>query len=243
MARWNRTRQVRPLPSQRPSFPRRYGSCDIARLAKVDSVHEDMSGPEVRRILQREYGVCGKAEFGRLAGLPVPHLYNLRRSLAYRHRRVRVQPTCGKAVSIAERASPIRILGFHSDNGSEYINHRVAEMLNKLLAEFERDLAASGIEEARARLEALGRRINGGIPFGFRWAADGVTRSVIATYVNSLGWIAGGGRPWTSRQALSILGNQVCAGMVIHGLAFRDGGHPALIDRDIYHKVQNWIAA
>jgi transposase InsO family protein len=31
---------------------------------------------------------------------------------------------------------PFRILGFHSDNGSEYINHKVAEMLEKLLAEF-----------------------------------------------------------------------------------------------------------
>lgn len=30
---------------------------------------------------------------------------------------------------------PFRIQGFHSDNGSEFINHRVAEMLNKLLAE------------------------------------------------------------------------------------------------------------
>lgn len=30
---------------------------------------------------------------------------------------------------------PFRILGFHSDNGSEYINHRVARMLNALLIE------------------------------------------------------------------------------------------------------------
>ncbi len=30
---------------------------------------------------------------------------------------------------------PFRILGFHSDNGSEFINHRVAELLNKLLVE------------------------------------------------------------------------------------------------------------
>ena len=29
-------------------------------------------------------------------------------------------------------AFPFGVLGFHSDNGSEYINHRVAEMLNKL---------------------------------------------------------------------------------------------------------------
>jgi transposase InsO family protein len=30
---------------------------------------------------------------------------------------------------------PFHIRGFHSDNGSEYINHRVAELLNKLLIE------------------------------------------------------------------------------------------------------------
>jgi transposase InsO family protein len=31
---------------------------------------------------------------------------------------------------------PFAILGFHADNGSEYINHRVAEMLDKLRVEF-----------------------------------------------------------------------------------------------------------
>lgn len=31
---------------------------------------------------------------------------------------------------------PFRILGFHADNGSEYINHKVAKMLDKLAAEF-----------------------------------------------------------------------------------------------------------
>lgn len=33
---------------------------------------------------------------------------------------------------------PFEILGFHADNGSEYVNHRVAEMLKKLNAEFTR---------------------------------------------------------------------------------------------------------
>ena len=32
-------------------------------------------------------------------------------------------------------AFPFRVLGFHSDNGSEFINHRVADMLNKLHVE------------------------------------------------------------------------------------------------------------
>ncbi len=31
---------------------------------------------------------------------------------------------------------PFLLLGFHSDNGPEYINHRVARLLNKLLIEF-----------------------------------------------------------------------------------------------------------
>ena len=34
------------------------------------------------------------------------------------------------------QAFPFRILGFHADNGSEYINHKVAKMLDKLAAEF-----------------------------------------------------------------------------------------------------------
>lgn len=33
---------------------------------------------------------------------------------------------------------PFDILGFHADNGSEYVNHRVAKMLDKLKAEFTR---------------------------------------------------------------------------------------------------------
>jgi len=31
---------------------------------------------------------------------------------------------------------PFRILGFHCDNGSEFLNHTVAQLLNKLLVEF-----------------------------------------------------------------------------------------------------------
>lgn len=33
---------------------------------------------------------------------------------------------------------PFRVLGFHCDNGSEFINERVAQMLNKLLVKGER---------------------------------------------------------------------------------------------------------
>ena len=81
IGRWSQTRQVRPLPPHRPNFPRRYRSSDIALLAQVDAAHEDLSGPAIRRILQREYTVFGKAEFERLATLSVSHLYNLRNKL------------------------------------------------------------------------------------------------------------------------------------------------------------------
>lgn len=36
---------------------------------------------------------------------------------------------------------PFRIIGFHCDNGSEFLNHRVAAMLNKLLIEFTKSRA------------------------------------------------------------------------------------------------------
>jgi hypothetical protein len=235
IARWTKTRQVRPLPPHRPDFPRRYQSSDIALLAEVDAAHEDLSGPAIRRILQREYSVYHKPEFERLAGLSVSHLYNLRGSLSYRRRRVRVEGTRGHGVSIAERRKPdpqgkpgylrvdtvhqgqqdgkagpyhinsvdtvtqwevlgccqaisenhlisvlqeilaqypFKILGFHSDNGSEYINHRVAEMLNKLLAEFTKSRPCRSTDNAlvEGKNGAVVRKHMGYGLIGSEWA-------------------------------------------------------------------------
>jgi len=43
---------------------------------------------------------------------------------------------------------PFRILGFHSDNGSEFINYKVAGMLEKLLAEFTKSRACRSQDNA-----------------------------------------------------------------------------------------------
>jgi hypothetical protein len=43
---------------------------------------------------------------------------------------------------------PFQIRGFHADNGSEYINHRVAKMLRKLHAEFTKSRACRSQDNA-----------------------------------------------------------------------------------------------
>ena len=62
-------------------------------LAMVDAAHEEMSGPAVRHILQRELAVCGNRAYERLAGISASHIYILRRSAAYCQLRVRVANT------------------------------------------------------------------------------------------------------------------------------------------------------
>jgi hypothetical protein len=204
IGQWRQTRRVRRKPAQRPTFPRRYTAADAALLATVDAAHEDLSGPAVRHILKREFAVYGQEAFERLAGISASHIYNLRRSTAYRSVRVHVQHTQARRVSIAERRKPdpkgkpgylrvdtlhqgshdgvaglfhinavdtvtqwqvigcveticerhlipvleamlhqfpFRLLGFHCDNGSEFLNHRVSQLLNKLLVEFTKSRA------------------------------------------------------------------------------------------------------
>jgi hypothetical protein len=104
--RWMNTRRIERKPARRPSFHRRYTDADIASLAEVDAVHEDLSGPAVRHLCQRAWEVYGNEEFQRLAGISAAHIYNLRRSTAYRKIRVRVEHTKGSKVSIGERRRP-----------------------------------------------------------------------------------------------------------------------------------------
>jgi hypothetical protein len=196
--RWMETRRIERKPARRPIFHRRYSDADIASLAEVDAAHEDLSGPAVRHLCRRAWEVFGNQKFQRLADISASHIYNLRRSAAYRKIRVRVQHTKASKVSIGERRQPepkgrpgylrvdtvhqgqhdgapgiyhlnavdtvtqwqvvggtetiserhlipvleamlhqfpFRILGFHCDNGSEFLNHNVVKLLNKLLVE------------------------------------------------------------------------------------------------------------
>lgn len=91
---------------RRHRFPRTYTDADIARLAEADKAHQWLSGPATKRILEREYEVFGNKEFERLAKISVSHLYNLRRSAAYRKRAGRYEATKPAGVTIAERRRP-----------------------------------------------------------------------------------------------------------------------------------------
>lgn len=180
-------------------FSRKYTDKDIELLAMTDELHGWLSGPAVKRILEREWKVFGHSEFRDISQVSVSHLYNLRRSFGYRTVTTRYTKTKPSVSKIGERARPdtqgkpgfIRIdtvhqgdrgrekgvyhinavdevtqweivasvekiseaylvavleemlaqfpfiiLGFHSDNGSEFVNKVIAELLHKLLIRF-----------------------------------------------------------------------------------------------------------
>ncbi len=100
------TGAFKSIAYQRHRFPKKYTAADIALLAEVDRAHERLSGPATRRIMEREYGKYGKKEFARLAEISVAHLYNLRRTAAYRKRAAVFEPTRPTTIAIGERRKP-----------------------------------------------------------------------------------------------------------------------------------------
>ena len=198
IARWRERGVLEPRASRRRRFPRRYTPDDITLLARVDAAHEGLSAPAIRRILERECKVYGKTAYQRLAAISPSHIYNLRRTRAYREHHVHHTKTRAAAVSIGERRKPdpggrpgylrvdtvhqgdtdsgkglyhinavdtvtqwevvgccetiseahlqpvleavlhqfpFLVRGFHSDNGSQFLNYRVARLLEKMRVE------------------------------------------------------------------------------------------------------------
>jgi hypothetical protein len=180
-------------------FAPKYTRDDIRLLVEMDELHGTLSGPATKKLCERAYHLFGQQEYGRLAGISVSHLYNLRSSDSYVRNRRFLEKTRPSSVRIGERRKPqpdgkpgyirvdtvhqgdldgekgvyyintvdevtqfeivgcverineahlvslledlikqypFKILGFHSDNGSEFVNSVVAKLLNKLLIEF-----------------------------------------------------------------------------------------------------------
>jgi transposase InsO family protein len=196
--RYQDSGQVSQRNYRRNRFTKLYTPADIELLAAVDEAHEILSGPATQKILYREFHDYGDRRYQRLAAISVAHIYNLRKSRAYREKRIHYEKTRPVWVAIGERRRPdpqgrpgylrvdtvhqgdwegikgvyhinavdevtqwevvgataqiseawlipvleamlrqfpFHVRGFHSDNGSEFINHTVAKLLNKLLAE------------------------------------------------------------------------------------------------------------
>src|SRR5882672_11059038 len=196
--RYKEAGQVQERNYRRNRFAKHYRAADIDLLGTVDEAHGTLSGPATQKILYRGFYEYGDESYQRLAAISVPHIYNLRKSPAYRKRRIAYQKTRPVQIAIGERRKPtpegkpgylridtvhqgdldgvkgvyylnavdevtqwqvigatsqisetwlipvleamleqfpFRILSFHSDNGSEFINHTVAGLLNKLLVE------------------------------------------------------------------------------------------------------------
>jgi hypothetical protein len=91
---------------RRNRFASRYTSADIELLASVDEAHDNLSGPATQKILYREFHDFGDPSYARLATISVAHIYNLRKSRAYRKKRVFYQKTRPVAVAIGERRRP-----------------------------------------------------------------------------------------------------------------------------------------
>ena len=188
--------QVREKSYRRNRFASTYTGGDIELLAEVDEAHDTMNGEATKQILKREFSEYGKAQYERLAGISMSHLYRLRQSRLYRERKVQYTKTKATIIPIGVRRRPepdgrpgylridtvhqgdlegvkgvyhinavdevtqwevvvcvariseahvkpalikllagypFRIHGLHSDNGSEFINYTMGELLKALL--------------------------------------------------------------------------------------------------------------
>ena len=195
---YRKTGRIQRRQRTAKGFTSKYTREDIRLLARLDELHGTLSGPASKKLCERAWQVFKQAEYQRLAGISVSHLYNLRQSTPYYRQRGKVDKTRPVQRRIGERRKPrpegrpgyIRvdtvhqgdwdgtkgvyhinavdevtqfegiasverisehylipvldsligsfpfiIKGFHADNGSEYINKRVAGLLNKLLIE------------------------------------------------------------------------------------------------------------
>jgi transposase InsO family protein len=89
-----------------PTFQGIYTREDVTELARIDDLYEDMSGPAICDILQREYEKFGNTACVRLRSISVAQLYRFRHSTHYRQLRVHYTKTKPATVKIGERVKP-----------------------------------------------------------------------------------------------------------------------------------------
>ena len=251
IGRYNQQGRLRKADYDRHRFPMRYTRTDIALLARTDELHDCLSGPATKKIMEREWAVYGHSDFSNISRIFVAHLYNLRRSQLYRSINKRYTKTKPAVVKIAERVRPdpggrpgyIRvdtvhqgdkngekgvyhinavdeviqweivasverisenclvpvlenmlagfpfvIRGFHSDNGSEFINKMVAGLLHKLLIRFTKSRARhtndNGLVESKNGSVVRKQLGYAHIPQMYASAINQFNRNFLNVYIN-----------------------------------------------------------
>ena len=249
--RYRETGRLTPRQRTVRGFTRRYTKVDIRLLAAMDERHNTPNGLTLKKLCERAYAVFGQAEYERLAGISVSHLYNLRQSQTYRRQRHTIEKTRPVTRDIGARRKPqsdgqpgtIRIdtvhqgdldgekgvyhinavdevtqfevvvsvekiseyylipalehllqsfpfviRGFHADNGSEYINRRVARLLEKLRIEFTKSRARHSNDNALVECKNghVVRKLLGHAHIPQRWAGllNDFHRQHLNPYVN-----------------------------------------------------------
>ena len=87
-------------------FTRRYTVMDIALLAEMDVLHNTLSGPATKKLMERAFQVFGDVRFERLADISVSHLYNLRGNKPYQNKRRHWTKTNPTGIPIGKRRAP-----------------------------------------------------------------------------------------------------------------------------------------
>jgi hypothetical protein len=87
-------------------FARKFTAADVKLLAQTDALHNTLSGPATKCLMQRAYAVYGDARYARLATLSVAHLYNLRHQASYQATRAHWTKTRGYTLPIGQRRAP-----------------------------------------------------------------------------------------------------------------------------------------
>ena len=240
-------------------YSRRYTEKDVALLGETDRLYENVSGPAIRRVCQRQYEQFGDKRYRRLAQISIGHLYRLRQSQAYRHLNWCMRLTQAvKAPTIGERRRPepdgcpgflridtvhqgdLRILrayetvkgvfyinvvdevtqwqavvavpaltrrfvqvvlravlehtfpfviqSFHSDNGSEFVNHATVDLLREFQVSQTRSRARrsndNGLVESKNASVVRKQFGYGHIPVRFYSDINGFTTGVLAEHLN-----------------------------------------------------------
>lgn len=143
---------------------------------------------------------------------------------------------------------------------------RLATNIIAAASEFQQDLNRDRLAEMRAAFKSHGKRVAGQIPFGyttaqgttklvphaehsvvmrdlFRLAADGAKPNDIATIANLNDWPDRNDntKRWTPNRILKLLSNRTYLGEIPNGDSTLPGEHAALIDRQVFERVQQHI--